>query len=93
MLSHFYMKREGDEKLILEFKTKLYPLTNEELMERFESALQCGIVGVHAQCLYLFVLWKVGKERNLPFSTDPEGGIQIIDGRILSIHPLTNVKS
>lgn len=89
MLSYMYFKREGDGQLLAEFKEKLQPLTDAELEARFESALKCGIVGVHAQCLYLFALWKRGKERNLKFANDPDGGIQIVDGRIVSIKPLS----
>ncbi len=88
MLQYIYIKRDGDQERYNEFKNQLVNLKNHELEARFESALQCGIVGSHAQGLYLFALWKQGKDRGLRFATDPAGGLQITDGRIISLRPL-----
>ncbi len=88
MLEFVYFRRAGDEDVFAKFNAELENQTDAELNQRFESALQCGIVGVHSQGIYLFCLWKKGRERNLPFATDPEGGIQITQGRIICLHPL-----
>ena len=90
MRSFLYIKREGDELLYANFWNTLSELDDAALNERFEAALKTGLVGVHAQGVYLFTLWKKGRERNLRFATDSNGGIQIEDGRIITLRPLSN---
>ena len=80
-----YVPREGDRELYAEIKLSLQKLNDDQLWDRFESALKTGIVGSHAQNIQLFALWKQGQERGLRFATELDGGIQIQYGRLISI--------
>ena len=83
-----YIPREGDKERYNQHLEQLRTLDDDELWLRYESALDLGIVGSHAQNVYLFALWKRGRERALRFATELSGGIQIEYGRIISIEPL-----
>ncbi|MDA0943829.1 MAG: hypothetical protein O3B78_06395 [Bacteroidetes bacterium] len=88
MRESMYLAQEGDKERYEENLKLLQKLNDDELWLRYESALKLGIVGSHAQNIYLFALWKRGRERGLSFATELDGGIQIKYGRIISIEPL-----
>ena len=88
MRTSMYFAREGDKERYQENLKLLQKLNDDELWLRYESALNLGIVGSHAQNIYLFALWKRGRERGLRFATELNGGIQIKYGRLISIEPL-----
>ena len=93
MLEFLYIKRAGDEEHYARFKAQLENQSDEQLNQFFQNQLKCGIVGVHVQGIYLFCLWKIGRDRNLPFATDPDGGIQVLNGQVISIRPIGKIST
>lgn len=86
MLTQLYIGRSGDGKMINEHREQLRTLSNEEIIKAGESARKVGIVGVHAQGLYLAALWHEMNYRSIecPIIIEGEG-----DGYLQSGNTIT----
>jgi hypothetical protein len=62
-MEYILINREGDAKIIADYKTSFETYTLEELVEAYNKEARCGIVGVHRQALYLSGLQQEFKER------------------------------
>jgi hypothetical protein len=88
-MEHFYIRREQDEAVILEYKRGFQAETLEELLVSYNNQVKCGIVGVHRQALYLIALRQEFKERLkespvylLEHILGLVGPIEVIDGHV-----------
>ena len=56
IMQHLYLQRRGDKEQILSFHKDIKEKTNQELTDSYNLSAKTGIVGVHAQALYLIAL-------------------------------------
>ena len=77
-MEHLYISRLGDKQIIKEYRERLKKLSDSEMIEAGESAKKTGIVGVHAQALYLIALWYEMKDRFIDSPIVVEGDGYII---------------
>jgi len=62
-MEYILINREGDAKIIADYKTSFETYTLKELVKAYNKEAKCGIVGVHRQALYLAALRQEFKER------------------------------
>ena len=86
-MKHIYIPRTGDRELLIEFYKKFRTLSNQELIDSYNSSVDLGIVGAHAQGLHLIAERKVFMER---FGKSP---IKIEDNIIISLSKKIKLKS
>ena len=55
-MEYILINREGDAKIIADYKTSFETYTLKELVKAYNKEAKCGIVGVHRQALYLSAL-------------------------------------
>ena len=55
-MEYILINREGDAKIIADYKTSFETYTLKELVKAYNKEAKCGIVGVHRQALYLAAL-------------------------------------
>jgi len=78
-MKHVFISREGDKAQFVKNFESLQKLSNKELIEKYNNAVDTGIVGVHAQALHLLAMRKVFIER---IGKSP---IVIEDGIVISL--------
>ena len=78
-MKHLFIPREGDRERLLENVTRLSEYSDQKLIEAYHNAARCGIVGAHAQAIYLLALRRVMIER---FGNSP---ITLEDGCIIDL--------
>jgi len=88
-MQHIYIAREKDQTTIAEYKKRFETDTLEALVESYNRQVNCGIVGVHQQALYLIALRQEFKERLkespvylLQHILGLVGPIEVVDGNI-----------
>lgn len=62
-MKHVFISREGDKAQFVKNFENLQKLSNIELNEKYNNAVDTGIVGVYAQALHLLSMRKVFIER------------------------------
>ena len=62
-MKHVFISREGDKAQFVKNFENLQKLSNKELIEKYNNAVDTEIVGVHAQALHLLSLRKVFIDR------------------------------
>ena len=62
-MKHVFISREGDKEQFVKNFESIKKLSNQDLIEKYNNAVDSGIVGVHAQALHLLALRKVFIER------------------------------
>ncbi|MFC2090805.1 hypothetical protein ACFLT1_08510 [Bacteroidota bacterium] len=99
MLSHVLTFYEGDREVIMNHVESLRKKTPRELVNLYNKEQKCGIVGVHAQALYLYAMRKVFLEMfdESPIKLDDivldlSSPIELKDGKIQSIEKKPLVK-
>ena len=55
-MEYILINREGDAKIIADYKTSFETYTLKELVKAYNKEAKCGIVGVHRQALYYLPL-------------------------------------
>lgn len=78
-LQHVFTFRSGDREKIEENIRLLKEKSNEELIASYNKQAELGIVGAHAQALYLVALYREFTKR---FGESP---VEIIDNRIIRL--------
>ena len=62
-MKHVFISRVGDKEQFVKIFENLKKLSNQDLIHKYNNAVDTGIVGVHAQALHLLALRKVFIER------------------------------
>jgi hypothetical protein len=62
-MKHVFISREGDKEQFVKNFERQKKLSNQELIAKYNNAVDTGIVGVHAQALHLLAMRKVFIER------------------------------
>jgi hypothetical protein len=62
-MKYVFITRKGDQETFKMFYKDLEYMPNETLLEQYNSQVEIGIVGVHAQALKLLALRKIFLER------------------------------
>ena len=62
-MEHIHIEREDDNNIIADYKKWFEAKTLEALVESYNKQVECGIVGVHRQALYLIAMRQEFRER------------------------------
>jgi len=78
-MEYLFIQRSGDRDKIMELLIEFKRCSKQELVDRYNSAVSIGIVGVHAQAQMLVALHNAFK---VAFEKSP---IKIVDNAIISL--------
>jgi hypothetical protein len=78
-MEYLFIQRPGDREKIIELLIEFKQCTKEELVSRYNSAVEVGIVGVHAQAQMLVALFNAF---NTAFGKSP---VKIEENIIISL--------
>ena len=88
-MEYVYVDREGDTKVIADYKKGLEAGSLQSLVASYNKEAKCGIVGVRQQALYLIALRQEFRERLrespvylLEHVLGLVGPIEVVDGGI-----------
>lgn len=62
-MEYILINRAGDAKIIADYKKRLETYTLNTLVKAYNKEVNCGIVGVHRQALYLSALRQEFQDR------------------------------